>query len=444
MSELLTKIKNNIPDLREAEIQGILYILCENKSLTNQDLITMTGIPKETLRLFKKVISDILEENSDDSISIREEEREKLKKEVFRSYTWSLADKMFEKENKERLVLLEKVKDLKKKLRVNPKREYDQFLANDETVLNKALIVEEKGLVKDMNIAILGDDDLVSLSLGLVNRDFNRITVFDIDKEVLDCVNKGSEYLKLNNIETVHCDVRKGVDSKYFRKYDIVIFDPPYTANGVALFLNRALDLLGNSNGFCDNHIFMYYGNSFKSPEKTVKIQEIICKFGLSIEDRIEKFARYSGAESIGNSSSLYILKTNKFTKKLPISAKNIFTHEIQKEEKFPFVDHVVVKVFSVKKDYTLSRNKLVNTLDKLCSFHKLKVIDRFVTQFKGGGMTVTYVLSKSNLVVHTWPEFGSVHLDLITCSPIFKKEILAETISREFDTDLIEVSYIE
>ena len=56
MSEL--KIKN--PDLKEAEIETVLYILLNNKTLTNNEFVRLTGLPKETLRQFKFSISNFL------------------------------------------------------------------------------------------------------------------------------------------------------------------------------------------------------------------------------------------------------------------------------------------------------------------------------------------------------------------------------------------------
>jgi S-adenosylmethionine/arginine decarboxylase-like enzyme len=97
-----------------------------------------------------------------------------------------------------------------------------------------------------------------------------------------------------------------------------------------------------------------------------------------------------------------------------------------------------------VKNDVLKSKGRVLSALGKLCTVHKLKVMDQKVTCFKGGGMTITFVLANSNLVVHTWPEFGSVHIDLITCSPIYKKDSLPSTVADVFGTDKIDTFYIE
>jgi S-adenosylmethionine decarboxylase len=128
------------------------------------------------------------------------------------------------------------------------------------------------------------------------------------------------------------------------------------------------------------------------------------------------------------------------------MSFENIYTFEGEKvpEEKFPFVDHLVFKIFDVKKEIILSKRKLVNILESICKIHKLKVVDRKLTEFKGGGMTVSFILANSNLTVHTWPEYGSVHIDLVSCSPIFNKSELYLTLKKYFETDKIDVFFVE
>ena len=58
--------------------------------------------------------------------------------------------------------------------------------------------------------------------------------------------------------------------------------------------------------------------------------------------------------------------------------------------------------------------------------------------------MTLSFILASSNLTVHTWPELNAVHIDLITCSPIFNKDVLYTTISELFETKKVECFYIE
>lgn len=433
---LIDSINRNIPTLKKAEIAGVLYLIKNNK-LANAELVRSTGLPKEELKRLKSVVSELLEDSNADEISLSEKGVQELNKLELKEYNWSLY------KGGEDQSIINKLKGIREKYNLSAKREYDQFFATEESSINKVSVMNQRACIQDKRVALLGDDDLVSSTIILFGMEPNSLTVLEIDTELLEKVKKISEELNVDfQFETSSYDVRKEIPAKFTGRFDTVVIDPPYTKSGVTLFLNRAVELLNGS----DKYIFFYYGNSFKSPEKTLKVQEIINSMGLVIEDKIDKFSRYYGAESIGSASSLYVLKTTPFTKQLinPAVTKNIYTYEDRTEEKFPFVDQLTVKINKVPTNMFRSKSTLLSLFGKFCETHKLKVVDTVVTDFKNGGLTITYVLSNSNLVVHTWPEYNALHIDLITCTPIFKKMEIADTISKLFGTDNIEVSFIE
>lgn len=418
---IIQSIKKNNPDLKSLEIEGILYFIKNDFKITNNDLVKLTGIPKEEIKRFRSSISN-LSESDLDSLDLK-------------PYKWSL---LTYKDSS----LEGKLHTIREKYNLLPKREFDQWFADVKTSVSKVLVMKDKDCVIGKNILLLGDDDLVSSTLGLTEMNYSKITVLDIDRDILDTVEKIARDNNFKDIETDIYDARKEIPSKYASRYDTVVTDPPYTKSGITLFLNRAIEFLGGSN----KYIFLYYGNSFKSPEKTIKIQEIINRFNLVIEDKIDKFARYYGAESIGSASSLYILKTTPHTRVLkdPHLVDNIYTFENQSEENFPYVDHIVAKINKIPTSILNSKSNLLSILGKFCDIHKLKVVDTKITKFKGGGLTITYVLSNSNLVVHTWGEFSALHLDLITCSPIYNKDNIVNTLVKLFETKYIELRVLE
>jgi len=53
---------------------------------------------------------------------------------------------------------------------------------------------------------------------------------------------------------------------------------------------------------------------------------------------------------------------------------------------------------------------KIINGLD-------LKVVKKISHLFHPKGVTLAYILSESHLLIHTWPESNTVHIDLVTCS---------------------------
>jgi len=431
---LLDNIKRVNPSLKNEEISGILYFLKNIKDLDNNKLIRLTGLPKEELRRFKLSISSLLKPMDGDKIVLSEEGIKSLSEVELFPYNWSLISYP----NKD---LVAKFSALREKYGLVAKREYDQWFATEESSINKYQIIVNKGCLEDKRVALLGDDDLVSTVFGLSKIDFTKTTVFDVDASLLNVIDTISKDNAFKNIETSIYDAKKELSTKYFGQYDVVVTDPPYTTSGVTLFLNRAIELLNGS----DKYIFLYFGNSFKSPEKFLKIQEVLNKMGLVIEDKIDKFSRYYGAESIGSASSVYILKTTPFTHTLDIyDFSNIYTMDKVAEEKFPYVDHVVLKINKVSNSIMSSKSTLHSILNKFCMEHKLKVVDTKITDFKGGGMTLTFILSNSNLVVHTWPEHNALHIDLITCKPIFKKDTLHVTMRKLFNTNYVEMKNIE
>lgn len=52
-----------------------------------------------------------------------------------------------------------------------------------------------------------------------------------------------------------------------------------------------------------------------------------------------------------------------------------------------------------------------------------LNVVKKHSHAFFPKGITLVYVLSESHLAIHTWPELGIIHIDLVTCSLRTKEE---------------------
>ena len=93
MENIIQQIKKANPDLQECEIEGLLYILKNDENLTNNKLITLTGIPKETLRRFKQSIKSLLVDDKSENICVSKYGRELLENEDLKSRTWSLAER---------------------------------------------------------------------------------------------------------------------------------------------------------------------------------------------------------------------------------------------------------------------------------------------------------------------------------------------------------------
>jgi len=323
MSLLIEQLKTRNMDLKKAEIEGVLYEIKNNKSLDNSKLIRITGLPKETLNSFLRSISNILEKSTDGSISFNAEGIKAVSDVKLMPYMWRIYSPSEPK-------IEDKLIQFRKEFDIQPKREFDQFFATPKSTVKKYNMLKSKALIERKNILLLGDDDLVSVAIALSGLNYSQITVLDIDDRILSTIENIFDKKGFKNLKTDLYDVRNPLKKEYFGRFDVVLIDPPYTSSGVRLFLNRAIQMLKRDDTFEGKYVLLHYGNSFKTPEKTLKIQEIINDFGLVIEDKINKYTQYYGAQAIGSNSSLYVLKatSGSFYLEEDELDEHIYTHE--------------------------------------------------------------------------------------------------------------------
>ncbi len=222
--------------------------------------------------------------------------------------------------NKEELV-----KFLKKyvKGRPLPKRKYDQFYATVETVAKRALFVQEKGDLPS-RILLLGDDDLTSVALSKLGGSINPTTVLEIDTDITNLLKRTEqkEGLRINVLEH---DLLEELPRKILNQFDIVFTDPPYTPSGISLFLNRAIESLKKA---YTSRIYLCYGSGSRASDRELSVQNIINEKGLLIREKIEDFNEYSGAATIGNTSSLFVLEWTPQTKTTSLVNERIYTNQ--------------------------------------------------------------------------------------------------------------------
>jgi predicted methyltransferase len=149
----------------------------------------------------------------------------------------------------------------------------------------------------------LGDDDFTSIAIARYGT-AEEITVLDIDKRILDGIGNISTQQKFE-IKTIEYDARKILPRDFSGKYDVVFTDPPYTPNGISLFVSRAVEALDAQNQSA--RLYLSYGNSDRTKERFIPIYDNLADSGFMIRWVFDKFNRYNGAEAIGSASSLFI-----------------------------------------------------------------------------------------------------------------------------------------
>ena len=58
-------------------------------------------------------------------------------------------------------------------------------------------------------------------------------------------------------------------------------------------------------------------------------------------------------------------------------------------------------------------------------------ILEQAMHLFPGGGVTWVLVLSESHAVLHTWPETGTVNIDIFSCSPRLRSLTAIEELGR-------------
>jgi S-adenosylmethionine decarboxylase len=70
-------------------------------------------------------------------------------------------------------------------------------------------------------------------------------------------------------------------------------------------------------------------------------------------------------------------------------------------------------------------------------------VVDELSHSFPGTGLTCVLILSESHAVLHTWPETGTVNIDIFSCSPRLKSLEAIEELRRSFGAQHVTVQEI-
>lgn len=60
-------------------------------------------------------------------------------------------------------------------------------------------------------------------------------------------------------------------------------------------------------------------------------------------------------------------------------------------------------------------------------------IVQSLAHQFPGGGQTCVLILAESHAVLHTWPETGTVNLDIFSCTPRLKSHAAIASLRQAF-----------
>ena len=193
----------------------------------------------------------------------------------------------------------------------------DQAPCLPETSLRRALYMYLSGALEGKRVIVVGDDDLVSLSIGLLGQSLGRhdltrrLVVVEADQRWVELIQSASDVEDLE-IECLQHDLRDPLPERLHGQFDTFETDPPYTTAGMTLFLSRAIGALKPGFG---GQGFLSFGP--KSPAEMLEVHFNLVSMGLVVHEVIPAFNDYQGASVLGGSGQMIHLLTTKATKPL-------------------------------------------------------------------------------------------------------------------------------
>jgi hypothetical protein len=186
----------------------------------------------------------------------------------------------------------------------------DHVAATPETVLRRALLLGERFWLPGARLLFVGDHDLTSLAVALIHPEAE-VTVVDIDERILAYLGEQAARLGLT-VRTRWCDLRLGLAPSVRDRADVAVTDPPYTPEGIGLFVARAVEGLRDHER---GRVLLAYGAGERTPMLALKVQNSLHDLNLVHEAIYPDFNRYFGAEAIGSAADLYVLRATTKTR---------------------------------------------------------------------------------------------------------------------------------
>lgn len=302
--------KTNIYEGKEG-IRAILRIIFDHGPIGTKDVSKRTGIPLPVISAVRRELEQI-------GILIRKNGmllssqglayvRNTLGFEEALPFTkHQLLAPNFKVPKKLHLVLQHLTHHVQQAPKFNP--QIDQAPCTAETALRRALLMHLQGAIEGKNIALIGDDDLVSIAICLVARHLRhappKITVFDVDTRFMLYI---QSIAHKNNfpIQCIEYDARSPSPQDKHAQFDTIGTDPPYSKNGALLFLSRGIELLKQA-----PEQALFFSFAHWPAEKKIALDKIFTTLGLSVESQYKGFNQYQGAAILGSTGTLFELRT--------------------------------------------------------------------------------------------------------------------------------------
>lgn len=216
-----------------------------------------------------------------------------------------------------------------------PVQALDHVPATAETVVKRARFMLDGFDLTGAQVLFAGDHDLTSLGLFLAGGAPGlRASVVDVDERLLEFID--AEAARRGwEVRCLFADLRLGLPAALGESADLVFTDPPYTPEGVRLFVARGLQgLRDHRNG----RVLLAYGFGERQPALGLAVQKALNPLHLAYEAVLPNFNRYAGAQAVGSAAALYVLRPTRRTAAAARAAADdpraaLYTHGAQSVE---------------------------------------------------------------------------------------------------------------
>jgi len=288
-----------LPLYKEVTLKVMQYLESNNNPVTFEDIIkNVKGNDRRTLRLLHQMVQlNLIGFKNSKFYSFKKNKNNIAQKEVVCPYCDS---KIVNIKGK----LTEITKMMKKIYEEKPRPTFvfDQRPVNYETTVRRVAYLIWRGDIQDKKIAILGDDDLTSLAIGLAGL-AKEVVIFEIDQRLVKFIRKKSKEQGLN-IKVVLQDLTKDIPKQYQNYFDVFMADPTPTKVPFTVFTNKGIHML--KKGETSVGYTSFYPSCMKL---NLDLQRILTKMNLVITDIIPFFTQYDFVKETYSPKDLELLK---------------------------------------------------------------------------------------------------------------------------------------
>ena len=174
-----------------------------------------------------------------------------------------------------------------------PTSDFDQGFIRPQDTLKRTAFIYERGDLEDSEIFILGDDDLISLSMALTKLP-KKIVVVEIDERINKFIKEKAQEIGYHKIEVYNYNVINSLPKELYKSFDVFVTDPVETQKGLKLFINRCICAL-KGEGSAGYIGFTHREASLK---KWYDFEKFLIDSGFVITDILRDFTVYPEKEN--------------------------------------------------------------------------------------------------------------------------------------------------